>query len=54
MNKGDEPYKGTWDECPTCGKQMQRVALPCPEKRPGCAVFHFRLVCYYCEGARKR
>ena len=28
-----------------CGHIVERKEMPCPENRPGCAVFHFRFVC---------
>jgi hypothetical protein len=28
--------------CSACRRPLQRIGVPCPENRPGCAVFHFR------------
>lgn len=37
--------------CATCGAEYRRVGVPCPEGIPGCAVFHFKLVCPTCDAA---
>lgn len=33
------------NKCDVCGEEMVRKQIPCPDGRPGCAVFHFKYVC---------
>ena len=37
--------------CPKCGDSLVPVGISCPEKKDGCAVFHFRKTCNRCEAA---
>jgi hypothetical protein len=40
-----------WDEdgdiCPICLTPMKEMRIPCPDGRPGCAVYHSKVVCPY-------
>jgi len=47
--------KGEWfeDNSQCCGvPYIRHHGLPCPDKRPGCAVNHFDLVCPTCKQSK--
>ena len=33
------------DICPICQTPMKEMRIPCPDGRPGCAVYHAKVVC---------
>lgn len=39
--------------CRTCGTQMFKRTMPCPDGRSGCAVLHYQLYCPKCEHLAK-
>lgn len=38
----------TKEKCPSCGGEMRRGSIPCPEGKEGCLVIHHGIRCLEC------